>query len=447
MVSVADTETIRPELEYLATAAEYCFRGRVDKSGYSGPVIARGRGSVVFDVEGREYIDFNSGMMCAALGHNHPRIVEAVRESCELIIHASSSLYNTKEIELARRLARVMEPPLKKSFFLTTGSDANEAALAAARKYTGAAEVASPHVGFHGLNDSTRAVTYGVPDWHKGYGTGQTAHAIFAPYCYRCPLGLTYPKCEIACLDASFELLDAQTSGPLAAVITEPMFSAGGVIPTPPGWLFKLREAVHARGALLVLDEEQTGLAKTGSMWMHQQEGVTPDILTTAKHFGGGMAISALVTTPEIEEGVVSRGFVFGHSNSSDPIACNAALATLGVIEEESLPDRALDVGGYWRAHLERLASHYEIVGDVRGRGVIQGIELVKDRTTRTAYYEAGPRIARQCLTAGLIFSVRRGGSVLRFVPPFSTTHAQMDHAAEVLELALRDAQTALVNE
>src|SRR5687768_2965607 len=160
----AAPEVIRPEFEYLADAAEYCFRGRLDKAGHTGPVIARGKDSVVFDVEGREYLDFNSGMMCAAMGHNHPRIVEALRESCETIIHASSSLYNAKEIELARALGRILTPPLKKTFFLTTGSDANEAAMAAARKYTGAFEVASPHVGFHGLNDSTRAVTYGVSD-------------------------------------------------------------------------------------------------------------------------------------------------------------------------------------------------------------------------------------------------------------------------------------------
>lgn len=434
----AKPPVVSRELEILADAAEYLFRGRLDKLEYTGPVIERASGSLAYDVNGREFIDFNSGMMMSALGHNHPRVVDALRESCDTIIHASSSLFNAKEIELARALGRVLEPPLKKSFFLVTGSDANEAAITIARKYTGAVEIASPHISFHGLNDSTRAVTYGVRDWHRGYGAPPSAtHAILAPYCYRCPLKLTYPSCEIACLDTSFELLDAEVSGPLAAVITEPLFSAGGVVEAPPGWLGKLRDEVHKRDALLILDEEQTGLAKTGTMWMHQQEGVTPDVLTIAKHFGGGTAISAVASTPEIEERVITRGFVVGHSASSDPLGCNAALAVLRIIEEESLPDRAREIGSYWRAHLLRLAERHEIIGDVRGRGVIQGIEFVRDRQTKEPYFEAGSAVAKRCLANGLIFSTRREGSVLRFVPPFTTTRAQMDRAAEILDDAI----------
>ncbi len=263
---------------------------------------------------------------------------------------------------------------------------------------------------------------------------------ILAPYCYRCPVQHSFPSCELACLKASFELLDAQTTGARAAVITEPLFSAGGVIEPPPGWLSALRRATHERGMLLIFDEAQTGLGKLGSLFACEQEGVIPDIMTLSKHFGGGIEISAVVTTPEIEATVAERGLVIGHSHTNDPIACNAGLASLRIIVEDDLPARAAEVGKYWHGHLERLAVRHEIIGDVRGRGLIQGIELVRDRRSRAPHFEAGPAIARHCLPRGLIFSVRRGGTVLRFVPPFYSTHAELDRAAEILDAGIRAA-------
>lgn len=426
------------EARLLDTAREYVFGSRLDGSHFEGPVLAEGDGSVVRDVAGREYLDFNSGQMCSALGHSHPRIAAAIKESAARFVHASSTLFNVKEIELARRLGEVVDPPLRKSLFLLSGSDANEAALGMARKVAGSYEVASPHIGFHGLGDSTRSLTFAMPAWHKGYAPPAPGNnAIFAPYCYRCPLKLSYPTCNIACLDAGFELLDAQTTAPLAAVITEPLFSAGGVVEPPPGWLPALRDKCRERGALLVLDEGQTGLAKLGRMWAYQEEGVVPDLLTISKHFGGGISISAVVTSQEVERAVVARGFTYSHSHVSDPLACNAAIASLDVIRDENLPLRAREIGASWNAKLRHLAERHELIGDVRGRGLIQGLELVTDRERKAPAHEAGPRLARRCLERGLIFSVRRGGSVLRFVPPFTTTEAQLAHAAEILDDAL----------
>ncbi|MBI4279679.1 MAG: aspartate aminotransferase family protein [Armatimonadetes bacterium] len=417
-------------------ARQFFFRNRLDRVDFDAPILARGTGSVVEDVDGRQYLDFNSGQMCAALGHNHPRIVAAIRESAQTLIHASSSLFNVKEIELAARLADLVDRPLQKSFFLSSGSDANEAAITVAKKYTGGYEVASPHVSFHGLSDASRALTFAA--WHRGYGPYPAGTcAIVAPYCYRCPLSQTFPKCEFACLKTSFELLDAQSAGAGAAVITEPLYSAGGVIEPPPGWLRELKLMCEARGLLLVLDEAQTGLAKLGSMFAYQREGVVPDILTLSKHFGGGVEISAVVTTPEIEDRVASRGMVFSHSHTSDPMACAAALASLDIITRERLVDRATLIGLYWRQKLDGLAARHEIIGDVRGRGLLQGIELVRDRETKEPFFDAGPRIADRCLNRGLLFSVRRKGSVLRFVPPFTTTESQMEKAAEILDGAL----------
>jgi len=423
------------EEELLDMARKFSFRSRMDRNAVSGPVMVWGRGSVVRDVNGKEYLDFNSGQMCAALGHNHPRIVQALQESAETLIHSHMSMFNDREIILASRMAEISPPGMNRSMFLTSGSDANEAAMAIARRYTGGYEVASPAVSFHGMNDSTRAVTFS--GWHEGYGPYAPGnYPIFAPYRYRCSFCQERSACDLSCLNSSFELLDAQAAGQLAAVITEPLFSAGGVIDLPEGWLQELKKKCEQRGSLLIVDEAQTGLAKLGTMWAFEQEGVVPDIFTVSKHFGGGIAISAAVTTDEIEERVSETGLVVGHSHSNDPLPSNAAIASIDIILEEVLVDVAKKIGAYWRAHLEELARRHSIIGDIRGKGLLQGIELVEDRETKEPAYTAGQAIGRICLENGLILSVRRRGSVFRFVPPFTTTEEQMDLAADILDQA-----------
>ena len=425
------------EEELLDMARKFSFRSRMDRNAVAGPVMVWGRGSVVRDVNGKEYLDFNSGQMCAALGHNHPRIVQALQESAETLIHSHMSMFNDREIILASRMAGISPPGMNRSMFLTSGSDSNEAAMAIARRYTGGYEVASPAVSFHGMNDSTRAVTFS--GWHEGYGPFAPGnYPVFAPYRYRCTFCRERSACDFSCLNSSFELLDAQAAGQLAAVITEPLFSAGGVIDLPEGWLQELKKKCEQRGALLIVDEAQTGLAKLGTMWAFEQEGVVPDIFTVSKHFGGGIAISAAVTTDEIEERVSETGLVVGHSHSNDPLPSNAAIASIDIILEEVLVDVAKKIGAYWRAHLEELARRHSIIGDIRGKGLLQGIELVEDRVTKEPAYTAGRAVGRICLENGLILSVRRQGSVFRFVPPFTTTEEQMDLAADILDHAFR---------
>ncbi len=425
------------ERDLLEAARRFSFGGRMDASS-SGPIFVRGSGSEVEDVNGKRYLDFNSGQMCAWLGHNHPAIVEAVADACERLIHAHSSYYNDQEIRLAERLARLLPEPLRKSLFLQSGADANEAAVNIARKYTGGFEVASPHVSFHGMSDTTRGLTFA--GWHRGYGPPQPGlMAMLAPYCYRCPIGLKPDSCDIACLDASFELIDAQTTSRPAAVLTEPIFSAGGVIEPPPGWLRELKARCEERGMLLILDEEQTGLGKTGDTFAFEQEGVVPDILTLAKHFGGGITLSSVSTSAEIEEHVVEEEFIVTHSHSNDPLACAAGRATLDTLEGEGLADVARRLGGRLKSKLQGLAERFEKVGDVRGRGLLLGIELVRDRDTKEPATTEGRAIAQRCLENGLIFSLRREGSVLRFVPPASTTEEQIDEAAAILEGAIAE--------
>ena len=319
------------------------------------------------------------------------------------------SIFNDREIILASRIAEISPPGMNRNMFLTSGSDANEAAMAIAKRYTGGYEVASPMVSFLGMNDSTRAVTFS--GWHEGYGPYAPGNdPMFAPYQYRCSFYRERPACDYICLNSSFDLLDAQAAGQLAAVITEPLFSAGGVIDLPEGRLQELKKKCEQRGALLIVNEARTGLAKLGAMGAFQQEGVVPDIFTVSKHFGGGIAISAAVTTDEIEEKVAETGLVVGHSHSDDPLLCNYAIASIDIILEEILVDVARRLGDYWRQHLGNLAHRFRLIGDIRRRGLSQGIELVEDKSTKEPAFWKGQEIGRACMDNGRIFSLRRGG-------------------------------------
>lgn len=425
------------ESEWLDWAKRYNFRGRMDKGEFSGPIFQSGKDSVVQDVTGKEFLDFNSGQMCSALGHNRPQIIEAIQEACETLIHSSSMYFNTKEIELAKRLADVLPPQLHKSTFLISGSDSNEAAISMAKMFTGRFEIASPHASFHGLSDTARALTFA--GWHAGYGPLiPGAYAILAPYRYRCSFCQEASDCTLQCLEASFELLDAQSVGSLAAVITEPLFSAGGVIPAPTVWLKALQQKCKERGMLLIFDEAQTGLGKLGTMFAFEQHDVVPDILTISKHFGGGVSVSAAITSEEIEEVIVERGYVVGHSHCNDPLGCAAGVASIDLIVNEGVPAKAAELGDYLQGILGSLAQKHEVIGDVRGKGLIQGIELVEDRMNKEPAKDLGRAVHKRLLDQGLLCSARRGGSVLRFVPPVTTTTAQFDRAGDMLDEAIQ---------
>ncbi|MGH7709354.1 MAG: aspartate aminotransferase family protein, partial [Vulcanimicrobiaceae bacterium] len=425
------------EAQLRTMAQTYSLCHRPDRSPNEAPILAEASGSVVRDVTGKEYLDFNAGEMCAALGHNNPRIMAAIAEAGRTISNASNTFYTVAEIKLAAKIGEMSPPPLRKSVFHSSGCESIEAAMGMAKKSTGGYEIMSPHASYHGLSEAPRSVTHA--GWRNKVGPfAPGAHAMFAPYCYRCPLQKTFPSCELACVDASFELFDASSTGHQAAVITEPLFSAGGVIDPPAGWLRKVEERCDERGMLLILDEAQTGLAKLGRTYAFTaEEGVTPDIVAISKHFGGGIAISAVVTSEAIETRLRETGYQINHSHDADPLACRAALESLHIIEDEHLNEKAGRIGDYWRKHLLKLQDEFAFIGDVRGRGTIHGIELVKNPVTREPHFEAGAQVLRASIHDGLYFTLRRRGSVLRFVPPFTTTEEQMDRAAEILWDAL----------
>ena len=402
-----------------------------------GPVISRAEGSISYDTEGNSYLDFNSGQMCSTLGHNNPRIQQVIEAQSKVLTHASTVYYNVPQVELAARLASVNDPLLRKSVFGESGSHSNELAVLLARRATGRMGIGALTQSFHGLSDATRAISYSAAG--PGYGPPMPdVFAIPTPYCYRCPYQGDGKGCCMAPLHFGMETLDRQCGGGPAAVIVEPIVSAGGVIELPAQYLQGLRKELSKRGALLIYDEAQTGLGKLGQMFAYQVYGVQPDVLTVSKHLGGGLAVSAAITTDEVTSRATRNGLSIGHSHSSDPLACKAGTASIDEIVENELPKRALEIGGYWQANLRALQQRYEIIGDIRGRGLLQGIELVRDRSSKEPATEIAADIYRHCLANGLMFSVRgKFKNVLRFVPPFTTTNAQLDQATEILEAGM----------
>lgn len=263
-----------------------------------GPIFVRAEGAEIFDAGGKPYLDFNLGQMCSALGHNNPRVTAAVRERLGTLTHASSVYFNAPQLRLAARLAETFDAPLSRSLFIQSGADSNEAAVLFARCATGRSGIGALHLAFHDYTDVTRAMSFAAATTGNGPPIPDL-HAIPAPYAYRSPVGAEGADWWRPLLSVSFDLLDRECPNNLAAVIAEPLISAGGVIEMPPGYLKALKEGLEARGALLILDEAQTGL---GTLYAYRQHGVVPDIMTLSKHFGGGLPISAMVTTDAIAE-------------------------------------------------------------------------------------------------------------------------------------------------
>jgi 2,2-dialkylglycine decarboxylase (pyruvate) len=403
------------------------------------PVVDHASGSTFTDIDGKEYLDFGSGQMGAALGHNHPRIAAAIRESLTTILHSTKTFLNTKRLELHKRLGQILSRPLKRTLFLVSGSDSIEAAVDLARKATGGLDIIGFHTGLHGSTSFvTRSLSFG---WNrkKHALNAPATMAILAPYCYRCPVAMTFPGCGFQCLKTSMELADANFTAKPAAAIIEPIMSAGGMIVPPPGYLKALREACDARGMLLIFDESQTCLGKTGKLWGHEHDGVVPDIMTISKHFGGGLPISAVCTTDEIANKAVANGYFATRSHAADPVLCHAGTASIDVVIDEDMAGRARHIEQRMKAAFNSLAKEFPLIGDIRGRGVMLGIELVTDKVTKQPANAEALAIVDYCQDAGLVIQSRGShgrNNILRFIPPMTTTDAQIDRAIAILREA-----------
>jgi 2,2-dialkylglycine decarboxylase (pyruvate) len=401
--------------------------------------VERAEGSYFYDDSGRRILDFTSGQMCATLGHNHPAVVGAIRRSCERAIHLFSWILAPEVVELCCELAALLPPRLQKVILLNTGSEANEVALRMAKLASGGHEIVALSASFHGLTGGAGAATYSVG--RRGYGPAiPGSMAIPAPNAYRCPIRHCTDACDLSCLEVGFELVDNQSAGQPAAAIAEPILSTGGVIVPPPGYFPRLKELCEARGMLLILDEAQTAFGRIGANFAFEQDGVVPDFLALSKTLGGGVPLAATVTSAAIEETCYERGFVHVTSHVSDPLPAAVGLAVLEVLRHERLAERALELGQRLKAGLRDLQQRYEVIGDVRGRGLLWGVELVTDRQSRKPDPALGGRITRRCLELGLsmnIVSLPGLASVWRIAPPLTVAPAEIDQGLAILDQAI----------
>jgi 2,2-dialkylglycine decarboxylase (pyruvate) len=407
--------------------------------GFAPFTVARAEGAWVETTDGQRILDFTSGQICSTLGHNHPRILEAVRRSLDEVIHLNSWMLSEPVLALAERLGRLFPDPLEKVILLNTGSEANEVALKLAKMFTGRFEVVGLTRSFHGLLAGIASVNFSMA--HAGYGPLLPgSFALPAPYSYRCPVRHCDGACDCTCLETGFDLVDQQSVGSLCAVVAEPVLSAGGIIVPPDGYFRRLRELCDERGMLLVADEAQTGFGRLGTMFGFERDAVVPDFVAVSKTLGGGVPLAATVTSAAIEEDCVAKGFLHVTSHVSDPLPAAAGLAVLDVIEEEGLVERARTRGDYLRGRLRELATRHEQVGDVRGRGLLVGLELVTDRETRAPANELGAAVTAECLRRGLSMNVVRAGSsanCFRIAPPLSISEDELDAGVEILDASL----------
>jgi 2,2-dialkylglycine decarboxylase (pyruvate) len=401
------------------------------------------KGSIVVDDTGREILDFTSGQMCATIGHNHPAIVKAVQEAGEKAYHMFSGMIPEAVAQLAKTMATDWMPTgLSKSIFINTGSESNEVALRLAKMYTGNFEILAVGGSWHGVTGGVSSTSFASD--RKGYGVHMPGvHVMPEPNLYRPYIrGLNGEESALACLELGLKMYDMASTGRGAAIIIEPVISAGGVLVPPKSYMQALRKAADDRGMLLIYDEAQTAFGRIGERHACDYYGVLPDILTVSKTMGGGLPLAATITTPKIEETVHSRGFTYYTSHVSDPLPAMVGLAVLETIRKEELIKRARETGAYLRERLLELQNRYDVIGDVRGLGMLLGVELVKDRDTREPYHQLGAITTQKCFALGLSMNIRRRperGSVWRIAPPLTTTLSEIDRGIDILDRALSE--------
>ncbi|WIX77334.1 aspartate aminotransferase family protein [Amycolatopsis carbonis] len=414
---------------------------------FTHEIIERAAGSFLHTADGRKILDFTSGQMSAILGHSHPEIVETVRRQIGTLDHLFSGMLSHPVVDLARRLAETLPAPLEKALLLTTGAESNEAAIRMAKLVTGRHEIVSFARSWHGMTQAAASATYSAG--RKGYGPATPGNfAIPAPNTYR--PDFTHADGTLDWrrqLDFSFDLIDAQSVGSLAACLVEPILSSGGIIEPPPGYFAALREKCRERGMLLILDEAQTGLCRTGTWYAFERDGIVPDILTVSKTLGAGLPLAAVLTSAEIEQEAHERGFLFFTTHVSDPLVAAVGNTVLDVLTRDRLDERARTLGAFLRSGLEEIAGRHEVVGDIRGRGLLAGLELVVDRTTKESSDALGALVTRRCLELGLhmnIVQMPGMGGVFRIAPPLTATEEEISLGLSILDEAIGDARAAL---
>jgi alanine-glyoxylate transaminase/(R)-3-amino-2-methylpropionate-pyruvate transaminase len=407
---------------------------------YGQPLpLARGDGMYIYDVEGNRYLDFFGGILTVSVGHCHPKVTQALTQQIQTLVHTSTLYPHEKHVLLAEKLAHISPGRLQMSYILSSGTEANETAVMLAKAATGAQEVIALRHGYSGRSALAMTLT-GQSAWRIG-GTQVIGikHAM-SPYCYRCPLKLSYPACGIACAEDIEDLIRTTTAGRVAAFLAEPIQGVGGFVTPPPEYFEIAVDIIRRYGGLFICDEVQTGFGRTGKYWFGIQHwGVAPDIMTLAKGIANGSPMGVTIATPEVAnklEGLTISTF------GGNPVSCAAALATIEVMEEEASPDHVEEVGTHLRHGLEALGEKYPLIGNVRGMGLMQGVEMVRDRQTKEPALKEVAHLFEVTRKRGLL--IGKGGlygNTLRIAPPLVATKDDVDRALEILDYTFAEVQ------
>jgi 4-aminobutyrate aminotransferase-like enzyme len=385
----------------------------------------------VWDVDGRQYLDFFGGIVTISVGHCNPRVLARTKAQMDKLQHSSTAFTYEATVALAEKLAQITPGTLKKSFFTNSGTEANETAVQSARMHTGNFEVVALRHGYSGRSSLTRGLT-GQNTWRRGTIEVGIVHAI-NPYCYRCPFGLKYPDCAVACAKDIENVIQTSTSGRIAAFLAEPIQGVAGFV-TPPKEYFKLAfNIVKQYGGDFIADEVQTAWGRTGRKWFGIEHWeVEPDIITSAKGLGNGFPIGLTIAKPEIADAF--QGLTIS-TFGGNPVATATAKAVIDVIEEDDLRTNADVVGRHFRARLEELQDKHSLIGEVRGMGLMQAMELVEDRQTKQPSPAGTNALMEEARKRGLL--VGKGGlyaNVIRMSPPLNVSKADVDEAIRILD-------------
>ncbi len=403
--------------------------------------VASAKGAFLESTDGRKILDFTSGQMCAVFGHNHPAILEAMKVAGEEVLHLLSSMISPSVLQFAERLTQLLPEGLDKAILVNTGSESNEVAIRMAKLTTGGFEIIGFAGGWHGMTAGAQSYTFSKT--RKGYGPAiPGSRMIPAPYAYRCPIDHCKGTCDQTCLNAGMQMVDQQSVGAYAALIAEPVLSAAGIIELTPDYMKRLKELCDERGLLLILDEAQTAFGRLGYNFAFEEYDITPDFLTLSKTMGGGLPLAATLTSKEIEEDCFEKGFIYITSHVSDPLCARVGLATINLLIQEEMAKQARESGNYLKNQLHALQEKYECIGDVRGKGLLLGLEIVRDRHTKTPDVEMGNAISERCLELGLsmnIVRIKGYGGVFRIAPPLNITRQELDLGVSILDQAIQD--------
>lgn len=432
---------------------EYVFGTWSYQDAFDPKVVVEGDGNWFVDEDGNRYLDFSAQSMCSNVGLSHDAITEAIAEQLDRLPYASPKFTTAPRARLGERLAEVTPGDLSKSFFSTSGTEANEGAIKIARWFTGREKVVSLYRSYHGSTYGSISLSGDVRRWASEPGITGVVRAP-EPYCYRCPLGEEYPDCGVGCAEYLEHVVEQEGgSDHVAAVIMEPIIGSNGVLYPPEEYLPRVREICDEHDLLLIFDEIMTGFGRTGEWFACEHWDVTPDVITLAKGLTGAhVPLGATVVSEEIAGSFEDRKFAHGHTYSGHAGACAAANATIDLLEEEGLVDRARELGAHLGEKLREVGDRHPSVGDVRGIGLFWGVELVADPETEEpflevdAYYEKDARspldeMAKAAMERGVFINPRF--NTVKVAPPLTITRSEIDRFVEVFDevLSIPDAE------